>query len=80
MELFDAQTLVISTVLVVHMVGLIILAVAAAVLVMSLFAVVLAVHAVRTIWALAHNARRSGKGTEASLSPCLITAAEVASR
>ncbi|MGR0159164.1 hypothetical protein [Paenarthrobacter nitroguajacolicus] len=57
MELFDAHTLVISAVLLVHILGVVIIAIAAAVLVMSLFSVVLAVHAVRTTWALARNTR-----------------------
>ncbi|MBT2585599.1 hypothetical protein [Arthrobacter sp. ISL-95] len=55
MELFDAHTLVFSAVLLVHVLGVVILAVSAVVLVMSSFAVVLAVRGIRTSWALARN-------------------------
>jgi len=57
MELLDAHTVVISAVLLVHVTGVVIVAISAAVMVLSLFVVVLAVHAVRTTWSLTRGAR-----------------------
>ncbi|WP_157731884.1 hypothetical protein [Arthrobacter sp. YN] len=51
MELFDAHTLVMSAVLLIHIAGVIIVSVSAVVLVMSTLAVVLAVRGVRATWA-----------------------------
>ncbi|MET4540529.1 hypothetical protein ABIE37_002316 [Arthrobacter bambusae] len=55
MELFDAHTLVMSAVLLIHIAGVMIVAVSAVVLVMSTLAVVLAVRGVKTTWALRHH-------------------------
>lgn len=52
MELFDAHTVVMSAVLLVHIVGVMIVAVSAVVLMTSSFAVALAVRGVRATWAL----------------------------
>ncbi|NHW47422.1 hypothetical protein HAV21_11055 [Paenarthrobacter sp. MSM-2-10-13] len=52
MELFDAHTAVMSAVLLVHVVGVLIVAVTAVVLVTLMFAVVLAVRGVKVTWAL----------------------------
>ncbi|MFJ6453404.1 hypothetical protein [Paenarthrobacter sp. NPDC091669] len=52
MELFDAHTLVMSAVLLIHIAGVMIVAVSAVVLVMSTLAVVLAVRGVKTTWEL----------------------------
>ncbi|MGO4146388.1 hypothetical protein AB4Y77_15025 [Paenarthrobacter sp. YAF11_1] len=57
MELFDAHTVVISAVLLVHITGVMIVAASVAGLVISLFIVVLAVHSIRTTWDLTHNLR-----------------------
>ncbi len=51
MELVDAHTLVMSAVLLVHIVGVMIVAVSAVVLMTSSFAVALAVRGVRATWA-----------------------------
>lgn len=51
MELVDPHTLVMSAVLLVHIVGVMIIAVAAVVLMTSSFAVALAVRGVRATWA-----------------------------
>ncbi|YCK79732.1 hypothetical protein M1D89_01505 (plasmid) [Arthrobacter sp. D3-18] len=52
MELLDAHTLIMPAVLIVHFLGVLIVAASAALLVISLFVVVLAVHAVRSLWAI----------------------------
>jgi len=52
MELMDAHTLIMPTVLIVHVLGVLIVAASAALLAISLFVVVLAVHAIRTLWAI----------------------------
>ncbi len=61
MELFDAHTLVMSAVLLIHIAGVMIVAVSAVVLVMSTLAVVLAVRGVKTTWALRRH--RFGRAT-----------------
>ncbi|WP_159708680.1 hypothetical protein [Arthrobacter sp. 18067] len=61
MELLDAHTVVISAVLLVHITGVMIVAASIAGLVISLFIVVLAVHAVRTMWELTQNWRGRGR-------------------
>ncbi|MBT2588570.1 hypothetical protein [Arthrobacter sp. ISL-95] len=55
MELFDTHTVVISAVLLVHIIGVMVLAFSAAILMTLLFTGALAVKAVRTTWALARN-------------------------
>ncbi|MFK4640433.1 hypothetical protein ABIA52_003322 [Paenarthrobacter histidinolovorans] len=57
MELFDAPTVVIPAVLLVHITGVIIVAASAAGLAISLFTVVMAVHLTRTTWGLTQNWR-----------------------
>lgn len=52
MELIDAHTVMMPTVLIVHFLGVFIIAASAALLVLSLFVVVLAVHAIRSLWAM----------------------------
>ncbi|VXC65683.1 hypothetical protein ARTHRO9V_90134 [Arthrobacter sp. 9V] len=52
MELFDAHTVVMSAVLLVHILGVVILAISA----VASFAVVLAVRGVRSTWAMTRNA------------------------
>ncbi|WP_207597324.1 hypothetical protein [Arthrobacter sp. D5-1] len=61
MELFDAHTVVISAVLLVHITGVMIVAASVAGLVISLFVVVLAVHSIRTTWELTQNMRSEGR-------------------
>lgn len=56
MELIDADTLVMSAVLLVHVLGVVILAISAVALMMSTFAVVLAVRGVRSTWVITRNA------------------------
>ena len=52
MELMDAHTLIMPTVLIVHFLGVLIVAASAALLAISLFVVILAVHTIRSLWAL----------------------------
>lgn len=52
MELMDVHTLIMPTVLIVHFLGVLTVATSAALLAISLFVVVLAVHAIRSLWAL----------------------------
>ncbi|BCW57587.1 hypothetical protein StoSoilB20_09340 [Arthrobacter sp. StoSoilB20] len=61
MELLDAQTVVISAVLLVHITGVMIVAASIAGLVISLFIVVLGVHFIRTTWELTQNWRSSSR-------------------
>ncbi|MCD4851958.1 hypothetical protein LN996_14150 [Arthrobacter sp. AK01] len=61
MELLDAHTAVITAVLLVHITGVMIVAASIAGLVISLFVVVLAVHAVRTMWELTQTWRGRGR-------------------
>lgn len=65
MELFDAHTVVISAVLLVHITGVMIVAASVAGLVVSLFVVVLAVHSIRTTWELTQNLRSKGRFSDA---------------
>lgn len=51
MELIDAHTLMMPAVLIVHFLGVSIVCAAAAVMGLSLFVVVLAVHTIRSLWA-----------------------------
>ena len=55
MELFDAHTVVMSAVLLVHILGVVILAISAFAVATSGFALVLAVRGVRSTWAMTRN-------------------------
>jgi hypothetical protein len=61
MELFDAHTVVMSAVLLVHILGVVILAVSAVALMTSSFAVVLAVRGVRSTWAMTRSTGSRGR-------------------
>ena len=64
MEFIDAHSVVIFGVLLVHLIGVIVVAVSTVVLVAAMFVVVAVVHACRSVWSVRHAGKQRPSGDD----------------